>query len=85
MPRSQKVQHGVTSAEQCCEHWNIKIHEDKTQTTISLVDIDRKLYRIMRLKMPAKVVEAKPNKKKHTSSGGQSYVITSVKLQLHVA
>ena len=84
MPRSQKVQHGVTSVEQCCEHWNIKIKEDKTQVTIFLVEIDRKLYKIMRLKMPATLVEAKPNTE-NTSSGGHAYVISSAKLQLYVA
>jgi hypothetical protein len=75
MPPSQKVQHGVTSVEQCCEHWNIKIHEDKTQATVSLVDIDRKLYKITRLKMPATLVEAKSNTE-NTRSGGQAYVIS---------
>jgi hypothetical protein len=70
--------------EQCCEHWNTKIHEDKTQTTISLVDIDRKLYKIMRLKMPATLAEAKTNTE-NKCSGGQAYVISSAKLQLYVA
>jgi hypothetical protein len=70
--------------EQCCEHWNIKIKKDKTQTTISLVDIERKLYKIMRLKMPATLVEAKPNTE-NTSSGCQAYVVSSAKLQLYVA
>jgi hypothetical protein len=81
---SQKVQHGVTSVEQCCKHWNIKIHEDKNHATISLVVIDRKLYKLTRVKMPRNVGWGKAQHRKYEKRWS-SLRHFNAKLKLYVA